>query len=75
MATDPVCGMTVDPNKAAGSTTYQGQSYWFCSPGCLSKFKADPAKYVSGTKKEAGGGGRSGGVISSLLKKLKGDRA
>lgn len=68
MATDPVCGMTVDPNRAAGSTTYQGQTYWFCSPGCLSKFKADPAKYAGDAKKEGGG------VISSLLKKLKGER-
>jgi Cu+-exporting ATPase len=61
--------MTVDPNKAAGSTTHQGQSYWFCSAGCLSKFKADPAKYVGGKS-----GARSGGVISSLLKRLKGER-
>jgi Cu+-exporting ATPase len=66
--------MTIDPSKAAGSTSYQGQSYWFCSPGCLSKFKADPAKYAGGAKKEAAGGARSGGVISSLLKKLKGER-
>lgn len=46
MATDPVCGMTVEPNTAAGSTTHQGQTYWFCSLHCLAEFKADPAKYV-----------------------------
>ncbi|HEU0201783.1 MAG TPA: YHS domain-containing protein [Burkholderiaceae bacterium] len=67
MTTDPVCGMTIEPKKAAGSTTYQDQTYWFCSPGCLSKFKADPAKYAGGKS-----GARSGGLISSLLKKLKG---
>lgn len=59
MATDPVCGMTVEPNTAAGSTTHQGQTYWFCSQHCLAKFKADPAKYVD---VKVGGGG--GGVAS-----------
>ncbi len=47
MATDPVCGMSVDPGKAAGSFGYQGKTYHFCSQHCLAKFKAEPAKYVS----------------------------
>src|SRR5580658_7698091 len=33
-ALDPVCGMRVDPEHAAGTSTYQGQSYYFCSAGC-----------------------------------------
>ncbi len=57
MATDPVCGMTVDPKTAAGSTAWQGTTYWFCSPHCLAKFQADPTKYVGGG---AGGSGRLG---------------
>ena len=43
---DPVCGMTVDPQKAAGSVAYQGQTYYFCSSGCAAKFQAAPQKYL-----------------------------
>ena len=47
---DPVCGMTIDPATAAGHAEYQGKTYNFCSPSCLTKFKADPARYVMATK-------------------------
>jgi Cu+-exporting ATPase len=43
---DPVCGMTVDPSKAAGSTEHAGKRYHFCSKHCLARFEADPAKFV-----------------------------
>lgn len=43
---DPVCGMTVDPERAAGSVTHQGQTYYFCSKGCAAKFQADPDIYL-----------------------------
>jgi Cu+-exporting ATPase len=43
---DPVCGMTVDPERAAGSVTYQDQTYYFCSTGCATKFQAHPEKYL-----------------------------
>ena len=46
-AVDPVCGMQVDPKKAAGSTVHAGTTYYFCHPGCLQKFKADPNRYLS----------------------------
>ena len=39
---DPVCGMQVDPAKAAGTSQYQGQTYYFCSKGCKTKFDANP---------------------------------
>ena len=45
-ATDPVCGMKVDPARAAGSETYLGQAYFFCSKGCLAKFKSNPDGYL-----------------------------
>jgi Cu+-exporting ATPase len=45
-AVDPVCGMTVDPATAAGSTVYNGRTYYFCAPGCLQQFRADPEKYL-----------------------------
>ena len=46
-AIDPVCGMTVDPAHAAGQYEYRGQTYYFCNPGCLEKFKQDPEHYLN----------------------------
>src|SRR5882724_3759819 len=43
---DPVCGMNVKPGSAAGTETYQGQTYYFCSQGCVAKFHADPSRYL-----------------------------
>ncbi len=45
LATDPVCGMTVDPTKAA-FVEHEGTKVYFCCQGCATKFQADPAKYV-----------------------------
>lgn len=46
MAKDPVCGMQVDPTKAAGKSEYQGQTYVFCSAGCKRKFDSNPQQYA-----------------------------
>src|SRR6267142_2735667 len=46
MALDPVCGMSVDPAKAAGSFDYKGTTYHFCSQHCAHRFKADPERYL-----------------------------
>ena len=46
---DPVCGMTVEAQTAAGSHTHNGKTYYFCSTGCTSKFSADPEKYLNPT--------------------------
>jgi len=43
---DPICGMMVDPKRAAGSSVHQGKTYYFCSPGCKSTFEKNPAKYA-----------------------------
>jgi P-type Cu+ transporter len=43
---DPVCGMTVAPERAAGHFEYRGHTYYFCGKGCLERFQADPAKYL-----------------------------
>jgi Cu+-exporting ATPase len=48
-AIDPVCGMTVDPQRAAASFVCKGQTYFFCSLGCREKFSADPEKYLTQT--------------------------
>lgn len=43
---DPVCGMMVDPHTTAHRAQHEGKPYYFCSPGCQSKFTAEPARYV-----------------------------
>ncbi|MDF2114287.1 heavy metal translocating P-type ATPase [Roseiarcaceae bacterium H3SJ34-1] len=45
-AKDPVCGMTVDTRTAKHRHEREGQTYYFCSAGCKTKFQADPAKYL-----------------------------
>jgi len=42
---DPVCGMMVNPDTAAGHSDFQGRTYYFCSAACLRKFEASPAQY------------------------------
>lgn len=44
--TDPVCGMTVDPNTAAGTSVYQGRTYFFCSTHCTQTFNRNPGAYA-----------------------------
>ena len=48
MVKDPVCGMTVDPARAAGHVDYKGKTYHFCSQHCVHAFQADPEKFLSG---------------------------
>lgn len=43
---DPVCGMTVDPQNAAGSFEYRGQTYYFCSTHCLHRFSKNPEQFL-----------------------------
>ena len=46
-ATDPVCKMTVDKaNPPGGTAEHEGETYYFCAPGCSEEFKSDPAKYL-----------------------------
>jgi Cu+-exporting ATPase len=46
MEDDVVCGMQVDPAKAAGSSEYKGKTYYFCTKGCKAKFDANPAHFA-----------------------------
>src|ERR1044072_1305806 len=46
--TDPVCGMSLKPESAAGSHEHAGKTYYFCSQSCLKKFQAEPARYLAG---------------------------
>jgi Cu+-exporting ATPase len=44
--TDPVCGMTFAPEKAAGKLEHEGNTYYFCNPMCLEKFRKNPSAYL-----------------------------
>lgn len=44
---DPVCGMNVDPARAAGSSEYAGSTYHFCSTSCKRKFDEEPTRYLA----------------------------
>ena len=45
-ATDPVCGMKVDPEKTPHHATHRGTVYHFCGARCRERFSADPEKYL-----------------------------
>ena len=51
--TDPVCGMAVDPETSIHQLTHAGVHHYFCSAGCLGKFRADPARYHGGAENSA----------------------
>ena len=40
---DPVCHMDIDPKSAAGTSEYEGATYYFCGRGCKMDFDEDPA--------------------------------
>jgi YHS domain-containing protein len=46
MEKDVVCGMQVDPAKAAATSEYKGKTYYFCAKICKTKFDANPSQYV-----------------------------
>ncbi|MGD9617119.1 MAG: heavy metal translocating P-type ATPase [Alphaproteobacteria bacterium] len=48
-ATDPVCGMSVDPATARHRAEYAGQEYFFCSARCRERFVAEPERFVGDT--------------------------
>jgi putative ABC transport system ATP-binding protein len=44
MATDPVCGMAVEP-AGNPTVTVGGRTWWFCSAHCHDEFVADRARF------------------------------
>ncbi|HEX8878505.1 MAG TPA: heavy metal translocating P-type ATPase, partial [Candidatus Acidoferrum sp.] len=46
-AKDPVCGMSVDPAKAAGRIEYSGKVYYFCSRRCADRYNQDPHRFLA----------------------------
>ncbi|MEM7049547.1 MAG: heavy metal translocating P-type ATPase [Acidobacteriota bacterium] len=51
-ATDPVCGMSVDPATSQQRADHAGETYFFCCGGCRQKFESDPERWLSGAGAE-----------------------
>jgi YHS domain-containing protein len=49
---DPVCGMDVDPQRAAAASVHNGETYYFCSASCRDKFERAPEKYLAASVHE-----------------------
>jgi P-type Cu+ transporter len=62
-ATDPACGMTVDPANSQHHHQYKGHDYVFCSGGCRSKFVANPEQYLNKAAEAAAAQPAPDGVI------------
>jgi Cu+-exporting ATPase len=45
--------MEVDPQRAAGQSTYDGMTYYFCSRDCMERFEREPARYAQRAAGEA----------------------
>jgi Cu+-exporting ATPase len=50
---DPVCGMKILPEQAAGKQEFEGQTYYFCGQSCVEKFKGDPARFLTPKLKQS----------------------
>jgi YHS domain-containing protein len=47
MEVDPVCGMRIESEEAAGTADHEGKTYYFCSQTCRDAFAADPSAYAA----------------------------
>ena len=57
MARDPVCGMGVQPEQAAGQSEYQGRTFYFCCNSCKEQFDQEPQRYAKPDSAMTGKGG------------------
>lgn len=46
-AIDPVCDMEVEVANARWITEHDGETYYFCAPGCKAAFEKAPAEYAA----------------------------
>jgi YHS domain-containing protein len=60
MATDPVCGMQVDTETSQLTAEHDGQTYYFCSRGCMLDFQDEPERFLSPDHKPSGMEGMAG---------------
>ena len=46
MSGDPVCGAQLPKGQSIFSSTYNGQTYYFCSVACRNTFRENPRKFA-----------------------------
>lgn len=51
---DPVCGMMVDPQKAAATVEHRGETFYFCAKRCAERFAKEPEKYLAAANATTG---------------------
>ena len=56
MTQDPVCGMDVQPEQAAGQSQHEGRTYYFCCEACKEKFDNNPERFARPEQAKAGQG-------------------
>jgi Cu+-exporting ATPase len=44
---DPVCGMVVTLETAAAAWEHDDQTFYFCSVGCMERFRQDPTRFLA----------------------------
>ena len=67
MERDPVCGMSVEADKATAIVEFEGKRYFFCAKSCAAKFEIEPKKYLDERKPEGMHGmaqGHGGELVS-----------
>ena len=62
---DPVCGMAVRPEKAAGMSRAGARAFYFCSKRCNAAFDAEPERYTDRAESRSAAGCGSSSVKSS----------
>lgn len=50
MATDPVCGMSIEQERATATFTFEGTMFYFCARGCRDEFERAPEKFLNALK-------------------------
>ena len=51
--TDPVCGMSVGKDSPLRHE-HERNTYYFCNPSCLNRFKQDPKAFTGSTGRQDG---------------------
>ena len=46
MIQDPVCNIQISPSEAKEKQEHKGETYYFCSKGCKTKFDANLGQFV-----------------------------
>ena len=66
MERDPVCGMSVDPERARAKVEHAGRMFYFCCGGCAKKFESEPEEFLAKAAVVAGAGAASPSVLPMI---------